>query len=257
METNAFSQSDNLGTLIAEHPANPRLQREEPLIGWGFIALGAVFALIGLLVSKGEWPDLLIAAMGLPLVLIGVIVFIRNKRRQDLCIRLFTNGFTRTLSGQTVAVRWDEVAEVWQNVIQTYRGHVRSRTIHTYTLRLADGRKFVFNDQVAQIAGLGTALQQQCAARILPRARASYNTGAVVTFGPFGISREGITKGGATLPWEQVAQVDLRQGMLHIKKKGARRDWAFALATKIPNLPVLMALANQNAPNYGGPEKPN
>jgi len=73
METNVFSQSSNLGTLIAEHPANPRAQRQTLQAGWGLIAVGAVFALIGLLVSKGEWPDLLVAAAGLPVALIGVV----------------------------------------------------------------------------------------------------------------------------------------------------------------------------------------
>jgi hypothetical protein len=32
---------------------------------------------------------------------------------------------------------------------------------------------------------------------------------------------------------------------IFIKKKGERLDWAFAMASKIPNLPVLMSLANQ------------
>jgi transposase len=80
---------------------------------------------------------------------------------------------------------------------------------------------------------------------MLPRAHEAYQAGASVDFGPFSVSRAGITKGKATLPWEQVEQVELRQGVLHIRKKGERRDWAFAMASKIPNLPVLMALANQ------------
>jgi len=245
METNVFSQSSNLGTLIAEHPANPRAQRQTLQAGWGLIAVGAVFALIGLLVSKGEWPDLLVAAAGLPVALIGVVALLGRQRRRDLCVRLFTDGFTRTLGGQTVAVRWDEVTEVWQNVIQTYRGSAHTNTTNIYTVRLTDGRKFVFNDQVDKIAGLGAALQQQCAARMLPRVHATYNAGEVITFGPFGVSRSGITKGNTTLPWQQVEQVELRQGVLHIRKKGARRDWAFAMASKIPNLPVLMVLVKQ------------
>ncbi len=239
-------QSDNLGALIAEYHANPRAQRETLLAGWGLVAVGAVFALIGLLVSKGEWPDLLVSAVGIPVALIGVIALAGRQRRRDLCVRLFMDGFTHTLAGQTVVVRWVQVAEVWQNVIQTYHGSVRTNTTHIYTVRLTDGRKFVFNGQVDKIAGLGAALQQQCAAWMLPRARAAYDAGELITFGPFAISRDGITKGRATLPWEQVQQVELRQGVLHIRKKGERRDWAFAVASKIPNLPVLMALVNQH-----------
>ena len=245
METNENTQSHNLGTLIAEHRANPKAQSEALLVGWCFVIAGVFMALVGLQVSKGEWPELLIAAVGLPLALIGAVVLIGRQRRRDLCVRIFTDGFTRTQAGQTDIVRWEEVAEVWQNVIQSYRGSVRTNTTHIYTARLTDGRKFVFNGQVDKIAGLGSALQQQCAAVMLPRAREAYQAGESVAFGPFNVSRAGLTKGKATLPWEQVKQVELRQGVLHIRKKDERRDWAFAMASKIPNLPVLMALVNQ------------
>lgn len=246
METNTFSQSHNLGALIAEHRANPRAQKESMVAGWGLIAVGAVFALIGLLVSKGEWPDLLVAAAGVPVALIGVFALIGRQQRRDLCVRLFTDGFTRTLAGQTVVARWDEVTEVWQNVIETYRGSAHTNTTHIYTMRLADGRKFVFNNQVDKIAGLGAAMQKACAERLFPRARAAYDAGKTVAFSPFAVSHTGLSQGGKTLPWEQVERVELRRGMLHIRQKGQRRDWAFAMASKIPNLPVLMALANQN-----------
>ncbi len=248
METNAFSQSYNLGGLIAEHRANPKAQKESLLAGWGLIAVGAIFAIIGLAVSKGEWPDLLIAAAGLPVALIGVFALLGRQRRRDLCVRLFTDGFTRTLGGQTVAVRWDDVTEVWQNVIETYRGSAHTNTTYIYTVRLADGRKFVFNNQVDKIAGLGAAMQKACAERMFPRARAACDAGESVAFGPFAVSRIGLSAGGKTLPWEQVERVELRRGVLHVMQKGQRRDWAFAMASKIPNLPVLMALANQNSP---------
>ncbi len=249
MEMNTTQSHNLVGMLVAEHHANPRAQREALMAGWGLVAVGAFFALIGLLVSKGQWPALVVSVAGLPVALIGVVALVGRQRRRDLCVRLFTDGFTRTLSGQTVAVHWDEVAEVWQNVIQTYRGSAHTNTTHIYTVCLADGRKFVFNDQVDKIAGLGAALQQQCAARMLPRAREAYNAGEVITFGPLSVNRDGITKGSATLPWEQVEQVELRRGVLHVRKKKERRDWAFAMASKIPNLPVLIALVNQNFPS--------
>jgi hypothetical protein len=245
METNENTQSHNLGTPIAEHRANPKAQSEALLVGWCFVIAGAFMALVGLQVSKAEWPELLVALVGLPLTLIGAVVLIGRQRRRDLSAQVFADGFTRTLGGQTDVVRWDEVAEVWQNVAQSYRGSVRTNTTHIYTVRLTDGRKFVFNSQLDKIAGLGSALQQHCTAVMLHRAREAYDAGASVAFGPFSISRAGITKGKATLPWDQFEQIDLREGVLHIRKQGERRDWAFAMASKIPNLPVLMALANQ------------
>jgi hypothetical protein len=245
METYENAQSHNLGTLIAEHHSNSKAQSEALLVGWCFIIAGAFMALVGWQVSKGEWPELLIAAVGLPLVAIGAAVLIGRQRRRDLSVRIFTDGFARTLAGQTDVVRWDDVAEVVQNVIQTYRGNVRTNTTHTYTVRLTDGRKFVFNSQLDKIAGLGSTLQQKCTAVMLPRAREAYQAGERVDFGPLSVSHAGIAKGNATLPWEQFEEIDLREGVLHIRKKGERRDWAFAMASKIPNLPVLMALANQ------------
>ncbi|MBN2392790.1 MAG: RHS repeat protein [Anaerolineae bacterium] len=245
MEKNENTQSSSLEGLIAEHHANPKAQSEALLVGWCFIITGAFLALVGMQVSKGEWPELLIAAVGLPLAIIGVVVLIGRQRRHDLCVRIFTDGFTRTMAGQMDVIRWDEVAEIWQNVTQTYRGNVRTNTTHIYTVRLTDGRKFVFNGQMDKIAALGSALQQQCASGMLPRAREAYQAGESLVFGPFSVNRAGIAKGRATLPWEQVEQVELRQGVLHIRKKGERRDWAFAMASKIPNLPVLMALVNQ------------
>ena len=245
METNENTQFPNLGELIAEHHANPKAQSEALLVGWCFIIAGAFMALVGWQVSKGEWPELLIAAVGLPLATIGAVVLIGRQRRRDLRVQIFTDGFTRIMPGQTDVIRWDEVAEVVQNVIQSYRGNVRTNTTHIYTIRLTNGRKFVFNGQVDKIAGLGSVLQQHCAAAMLPRAREAYQAGESVTFGPFSVSRAGISKGKTTLPWEQVEQVELSQGVLHVRKKGERRDWAFAMASKVPNLPVLMALANQ------------
>lgn len=245
METNTLSQSNNLGALIAEHRANPKAQSEALLVAWCFIIAGVFMGLVGLQVSKGGWPDLLVALVGLPLALIGAVVLVRRQRRRDLCVQVFDDGFTRTLGGQTDVVRWDEVAEVWQNVTQSYRGNVRTNTTRIYTVRLTDGRKLVFNSQLDKIAGLGSTLQQKCTAVMLPRAREAYQAGERVDFGPLSVSHAGIAKGNATLPWEQFEEIDLREGVLHIRKKGERRDWAFAMASKIPNLPVLMALANQ------------
>ncbi len=244
MGTDSFSQSHNLGAPLAEHRANPRAQREALLAGWGLVVVGVIFALIGLAVSKGKWPALLVAAAGLPLAVIGVAALVDRARRRDLCVRLFADGFSHTLAGQTQAARWDDVTQVWQNVIQTYRGSAHTNTTHICTVRLADGRQFVLNDQVDKVAALGAAIQKQCAERMIPRARAAYNAGETVVFGPFGVSRVGISKGTDTLPWEQVERVDLRRGVLHVRKKGQRRDWAFAMASRIPNLPVLMALVN-------------
>ncbi len=242
----ADASSPDLGALIAEHRVSPRAQREALWAGWSLVVAGVFVALLGLAVSQGHWPAPIAMAGGLPEVLIGVVVLVGYQRHRDLCVRLFVDGFTRTLAGQTIAVRWDEVAEVWQNIIWSYRGSVHTNTLYIYTVRLADGRKFVFNGQLEKIAGLGAAFQQQCAARILPRARVAYNAGAAIAFGPLSVSRDGIAKGNALLPWEQVEQVELRRGVLHIRKKEQRRDWTFAMESRIPNIPVLMAFVQLN-----------
>ena len=97
------------------------------------------------------------------LAVIGLCVkrIITSCRGFGATIYLYKNGLIQTKGNKADVLRWDQVSDVRELV---HRGG-RFNTTHTYTLRLVDGRKFIFNDLFQNVQLLGSYLMQRNQAR--------------------------------------------------------------------------------------------
>ncbi|MCD2465925.1 hypothetical protein MBT42_20480 [Streptomyces sp. MBT42] len=59
-----------------------------------------------------------------------------------------------------------------------------------------------------------------------------------------GIDLSDITQGGRRIPWQEVERVDVRQGVVEIRRRGDRTPWTTLPAPGFPNLAVFLTLAD-------------
>jgi hypothetical protein len=67
-------------------------------------------------------------------------------------------------------------------------------------------------------------------------------TGSRVAFGPLSVGPGGITAGDQSLPWSEIDDVQIRKGMMSVKKAGKWLAWKRAQVSQIPNYFILDAL---------------
>jgi hypothetical protein len=87
----------------------------------------------------------------------GVMRIVTSWRGFGSTIYLYRGGFIYAKGNKVEALRWDQVS----NVRESASGGTRFRAMHTYTIRLVDGRKFRFNDLYENIQSLGSHLMRE------------------------------------------------------------------------------------------------
>lgn len=261
--------SHDLGTFEAEY-----IPRRKPgclILGLlagillGLLVLGVgIFLIVGAFAWYRGADRFFFVAFGLMVGLLGVWLAIRAIRKRNLGKRVgvYAEGMAYTQQGKTHIIGWDDISSVWQDTTARYfrqpwqTQHRYAGTTHRYTLQLGDGSRFTFDDALANVGELGRVVQQETLHRLLPRLLEGYEAGETLSFGKLSLSKDGISKGYMTMPWEQVKNVEIYEGFLNIysqkepsigklilsKGKG---DWASLPVAKIPNVLVFKAAVDQ------------
>lgn len=187
-----------------------------------------------------------------PLIVIGVICVLLGwlaieswLRTRNLTATLTADGVTYDKNGSITSVRFDEIVGFWQNITKRYYNGVYTGTTHVYTVQKSDGKKVVFNDTLKNVEELGNAIQGEVTQRHLPRAFETYNNGGTVSFGNVSLSRTGLTKGGKTLPWNEIQGVQIQKGYITVKQQGKWLRWANIPVSSIPNMVVFLTLVDR------------
>lgn len=156
--------------------------------------------------------------------------------------QLFERGFVISRAGKTTAARWEDISTITSKVVVSRYYGIPIWTSHLYTLTLANGETLRVNNAFGQVGKLGEALQRISANVLLPRAIASYQSGAALPFGRFTVSQAGISNGKETLPWNDLNQLVFQSGNVIITRKGKMLRWAMAPVSKTPNAYTLNLL---------------
>ncbi len=186
----------------------------------------------------------LFVIVGLVLLACGVWSWINLFLNFDLRVIVCEQGVVRTKRGQTDVVRWEHVDAFWQAVTKRYTNGIYTGTTHIYTLRRSDGAVFKFNDTINKVETLGNTLQREVTRVLLPRFIYAYNAGSTVTFGPLSINQQGISNSKEMLPWSAVKDLQVRKGIVSVKKEGKWFNWSTVGVARIPNFYVFMALVD-------------
>ena len=182
--------------------------------------------------------------IGLVLLVCGVWSFINLFLNFDMRVIICEQGLVRTKKGQIEVVRWEHVDAFWQAVTKRYMNGIYTGTTHIYTLRRSDGAMFKFNDTINKVEALGNTIQREVTRVLLPRFIYAYNTGSTVTFGPLSINQQGISNSKEMLPWSQIKDLQVRKGIVSVKKEGKWFNWSTVGVARIPNFYVFMALVD-------------
>jgi hypothetical protein len=206
-------------------------------------ALGALF--IGTAFAGGDSSELVIFILvallfiggGLYMALTPVIY---RSWRVYVC----ADGFVFKRGNKIDAFRWDQIESMWQAVTRRYSYGVYTGSTHKYTIRRKDGVQVVLNDRFADVEQLGTTISQAITNLLLPQVVAAYNAGQTIAFGPFSISLQGVSNGQESLPWSQIKEMGVKQGIVTVRKEGKWLNWSTIRASQVPNIFVFMALVN-------------
>ena len=89
------------------------------------------------------------------------------------------------------------------------------REEHKYVVTDAAGGRFVLDEWLTRVEGVGTVVEDQVAARMQPRIVAAFQAGSAVPFGVVEISiSDGLRLYGRSIPWHVVNGLGLANGQL-------------------------------------------
>jgi len=242
-----------LGTIIEEY--HPKLVRAV-VAALVFVALG-IAAIVFIFVSEhlslstidftavdvggAFWAFVII---GLCFIAGGIASGIGALQNYGMHVLLCSQGLLRTRRGQVEVVRWEQIAAFWQAVTKRYTNGIYTGTTHLYTLQRIDGVTLKFNDTLGKVEALGNAIQREVTRVQLPKYIYAYNAGNTITFGPISINQQGVSNGKELLPWSQNKGIEVRRGIVSVKKEGKWLNWSSVGVPRIPNFYVFMALVD-------------
>src|SRR5262249_52359165 len=161
------------------------------------------------------FTSILFIAIGL--IFVGGMV-LKILRGRSAHAHLFEQGFVISLGGKTTSARWDDITSVTQKIVRTSYNGIPVGTTYRFTISLANGETVRVDNTFGKISQLGNAIQRMSVNALLPRALAFYQSGASLPFGKISISQAGISNDQETVPWSNIKQLTLRNGVLIIKR---------------------------------------
>ncbi|GAC1300972.1 MAG: hypothetical protein NVSMB27_41320 [Ktedonobacteraceae bacterium] len=213
-----------------------------------------------LLILLGLWLSLFVNLFnggGIGALIIGILFLgfglwmpVRQVLNRAMRVYVFTGGLVYVKSSSTDAIQWNQVEAVWQSL---RRYGIRVLLVisipivvtRAYRVKLADGRTLIFNGVLDNVETLGNAIVSGTARYLLPKAIASYKAGYPVQFGPFTVSKQGISRGDKCVPWNLYGRIMVRNGFVGIRHQDGRRlGWRDAPVYSVPNFYVFIALVD-------------
>ncbi|MEU8847822.1 DUF6585 family protein [Streptomyces sp. NPDC048564] len=180
------------------------------------------------------------AAVGIARRLLGVggPAGARARARLDL----YERGLTVAGAGRIHVVRYDST------VVRRRRMLSPQGLARAYVLVDVDGERMVLRcGDFGHPEVWGPEIRRAVTDAQLPRALAALAEGARLTFGPVWVTREAVGSRGASLRWEQVRRIEVLNGSFAVRAAAGRWQVWGTVASGIPNLCVLQALAEHLA----------
>jgi hypothetical protein len=185
-----------------------------------------------------------IMLISIALIFLGGMVW-KILRGRGAHAQLFEQGFVIVLGGKTTTARWEDITGVTQKIVRANYNGIPVGTSYLFTIALANGETVRIDNTFGKIGQLGAAIQHLSTNVLLPRAIASYRSGAWLPFGKISISQLGISNDNETVPWSNIKKVTLHNGALIIRRTDKRLKWVTTPIAKTPNIYILMVLVDR------------
>jgi hypothetical protein len=193
---------------------------------------------------------LLIGLPALAVLWVSVESPILNPAVRRRRVYVFADGFVRlSRRGVPTARRWDEVAGIYQNVIdETVYGVRTGSRNQNYRLHFTDGTTAKLLGFTADMTVLGPIVMDGVTEAQLPGAVRAVEAGRTIAFGPLTVNAQGVSTDAKTLPWAEVATFDWDEaGRLKIHRRGPGKPtvWMSVACRRISNLHTFIRLAER------------
>jgi hypothetical protein len=240
-----------LGPLQTEYKVSQVKNRSNQIVGWLFVVVGPLLLLTALILTFTDDTGLnfLCGGVGLLVLLGGVFALWQYRRDSSINVGVYRDGLVYIHGDKTDVVRWDDIDSVKMavvNVTRSGRQHVYD-TVYHYTINPRTGAevRFSFNkNSIPNIDQLSNTIQHEVTHRQLPKAAETFNRGETLQFGKLNVDRRGIGNSKETIPWSDVEDLKLNNGVITIRKKGKWLNWSNVTVAETPNIFVFMALVN-------------
>ncbi len=207
------------------------------LIGFAGLGFGAAMSRQS---DTVWWEGVGPAILGLAFLLLGEVLGRQGHRAEELDVRFFERGMSYPAKGSEVAIRWSRV----RTYLDPHSHRRRGWKDLSCRFEEADGTVHVLridSNQVPDIQRLQFEIVLGCSRAHRDKARAAWQAGETLDFGPLQVSPDLLRSGNTVIEWDKVESARASKGLLRIRRKGRRLDWVVRLAT-IPNVPVLLDL---------------
>lgn len=152
---------------------------------------------------------------------------------------IYENGLILATTRGAEVYAWDAIDELRVSGART-----GSADAVTWRCRLVrdDGTEASIGPEFPGVQDAVEVVSAAVTERLLPKYISRIETGGKARFGPFTISREGISKDGEEVPWAQVATVEISNGMVYVSRRD-RIGRMSATAGEVPNAVAFSELA--------------
>ncbi|MDJ0382092.1 DUF6585 family protein [Streptomyces sp. G-G2] len=149
--------------------------------------------------------------------------------------------------GDLFAVRWDR-ALLYQETVReviNYKGtQTPFNSSHSSVVVAPGGAKTELTDFYKESGTWSVLLAEAIAHAQVDKVWKAVQEGGTIGFGPYTLSRSGITKGSAEgLSWGDVSEVAVRGGFALVWRTGQTKAWGSCSAKQVPNLLVFLTIA--------------
>ena len=242
-----FSQTSTaqLGTLLAEHRRMTSSKFVYTVLPILCLLLGAG-VIVGGVLSRALGTFIFSVLFALVFLGPGAWLWLTNRRERDLLLQVFADGFSYAANGRQTAARWDEILEVFEKITAKSVNGAHVGTFYQYTIILKNSAPVKTSERLGNLEAFGQTIRNEVFERRFPEAWQRYCQGEAVRFGKFELSQQGINNGRETLPWSQIKEVAVKQGIIRLSRQGGGvLSWGQAPAAKVPNYFVMTALADR------------
>lgn len=244
------AKARNLGEFVRGYTAAYRTSEKPPPgkahnAGMFVLVLAAAALPLALALLVVWWLGVVLIAV----FAVGLTVWLRKPIKH---VFEFRAGLVGETKDGVDAIRWDEVAAVYQDVSQMFVNGVYGSTNHSYRLvKRTGGHVHVggsVNEQdpaksLTDVDELGAVLTREIPERHLQTVVDTLNRGGEVRFDKITITQQAITTPDATTPWHEVRDLAAGGGHIALHTTG-RKPWQLKIA-EIPNFPIFWRLAKE------------
>ena len=181
------------------------------------------------------------------LFIIGLITAWNTFSNWKKTVGIYDQGFAYNDRKGLRSWRWSEINSMTSAITKHYTNGVYSGTTHVYTLLKEDGNKVILNDAISKVEEAAGMIREEIYPLLYAKNAQAYNAGKKVSFGPVSIAKgEGVQIGKKIFPWDGIDHVVVQKGFVQLAKKGEGKfSGASISAASVPNLEVLLSIANQ------------